>query len=66
MATVKERKAGNRTYYYLVHTIRNGKESLKKEKYLGKKLPENIDELKEPEKAKKLFDSLMKDLNDEN
>ncbi|MFX1426703.1 MAG: hypothetical protein ACFFBE_09645 [Promethearchaeota archaeon] len=27
---------------------------------------ENIDELNEPEKAKKLFNSLMKDLNDEN
>ena len=46
MVTVKERKAGNQTYYYLVHTIRNGKESLKKEKYIGNKLPANIDELK--------------------
>ncbi len=46
MVTIRKRTAGNETYYYLEHSFREGGKVEKKEKYLGKALPENIDELK--------------------
>ncbi|KAF5431029.1 Fic family protein, partial [Candidatus Methanophagaceae archaeon] len=46
MATVKKKLIGRQTYYYLEHTFRYNGKIQKKERYLGKKVPENIDELK--------------------
>jgi len=49
MVNVRKRKIGNAYYYYLEHSIKVGKKVEKKEKYLGKDLPEDI------EKQKRLF-----------
>ncbi|MBU2589903.1 MAG: Fic family protein [Nanoarchaeota archaeon] len=47
MAVIRERKIGNQMFYYIEHSIRQGKKVLKKEKYLGKKLPDDTNKLKE-------------------
>jgi hypothetical protein len=44
MVTIKKKQIGKQTYYYLEHTFRHKGEIWKKERYLGKKLPENIEE----------------------
>lgn len=49
MAVVRRRKIGNSHYYYLEHTFKIGKKVEKKEKYLGKSVPKDI------ERIKKLF-----------
>ena len=46
MVTIKKKVIGNNEYYYIEHTIRQDNKIIKKEKYLGKKLPKNIEELK--------------------
>ncbi len=46
MATVIKKKVGTEEYYYLAHSFREGGKIVKKEKYLGKILPKNIDEIK--------------------
>ena len=46
MATVKKKILKGQTYYYLEHSIRKGKKVEKKELYLGRKIPHNIDEIK--------------------
>ena len=46
MVTVRKREFGRQSYYYLEHTIRKNAKVEKKEKYLGKKLPKNIEKLK--------------------
>lgn len=46
MVTIKKKTKGNRTYYYLEHSIRVKGKVVKKELYLGRKIPENINELK--------------------
>lgn len=46
MATVRKRVVGNQTYYYLEHSLRAGKEVRKKELYLGKTLPHDMEERK--------------------
>src|SRR3989338_10629326 len=46
MTTIRKRKIGNTEFYYLEHSMKvNGKVE-KKEKYLGKQVPKNIDEIK--------------------
>ncbi|MBI2045050.1 Fic family protein [Candidatus Pacearchaeota archaeon] len=40
------KKKGNREYYYLQHSFRKGKKVITKEKYLGMKIPKNVDEIK--------------------
>lgn len=47
MATVKKRILGGRAYYYLEHSVREGKRIRKREKYLGKEVPADIDLVKE-------------------
>ncbi|MCJ7734268.1 MAG: hypothetical protein MUP11_06945, partial [Anaerolineales bacterium] len=47
MPSIRKRTIGNEQYYYLEHSYREGGKVHKIEKYLGKSLPENIDELKE-------------------
>jgi len=45
MVNIVKRKKGNDDYYYLRHNIRRGNKE--KEIYLGKKIPKNIEELKQ-------------------
>ena len=44
MVIVVKRRKGNQSYYYLRHNIRKG--NRQKEIYLGKQIPENIEEIK--------------------
>jgi len=47
MVLLKKKKIKGNTYYYLEHSYRKNKKIEKKEKYLGKIIPKNIDQLKE-------------------
>ena len=40
------KKKGNKQYYYLQHSFRKEKKVVTREKYLGVKIPKNIDEIK--------------------
>lgn len=40
------RKKGNKKYYYLQHSFRKGKKVITKEKYVGLKIPTNIDKIR--------------------
>jgi Fic family protein len=46
MVTIGKKKIGKNTYFVLEHSIREGSRIIKKEKYLGKEVPSNINELK--------------------
>ena len=46
MVNIREKKIGETKYYYLEHSIREGSKVLKKEKYLGKEIPKDIDKIK--------------------
>ncbi|VVB60394.1 Fic/DOC family protein [uncultured archaeon] len=46
MVTVRKKKVGTEEYYYLEHSFREKGKIQKKEKYLGKTLPEDIEETK--------------------
>lgn len=46
MVIIKKKLLKGKIYYYLEHSIRNGKRVQKKEKYLGRKIPSNITEIK--------------------
>jgi len=39
------RKKGDKQYFYLQHSLRKGKKVITKEKYLGTKIPDNINEV---------------------
>lgn len=43
---IRIRLKGKRTYYYLEHSYRKSKKVIKKEKYLGLKIPKNIEKIK--------------------
>ena len=47
MVVIRKKTIGNNTYYYLEHSFREKGKVEKKEKYIGKKLPKNIEELKQ-------------------
>jgi Fic family protein len=46
MVSIKKKRIGKQTYYYIEHAIRHNDKVQKKERYLGKKLPKNIEALK--------------------
>ena len=46
MVLIKKKVRGKQTYFYLEHSIRKGKNVMKKQKYIGKKVPSNIEKLK--------------------
>ena len=46
MVAIRKRIKGERTYYYLEHSYRKGRNVLKKEKYVGDALPTGIELLK--------------------
>jgi len=56
MVNLKKKVVHGHTYYYLEHSIRKGKQVEKKEIYLGKKIPKNIEQLK-----KKFLDDIYKE-----
>jgi len=43
---VLKRKKGNELYYYLQHSFRKEGKIITKEKYLGKSIPKNVEEIK--------------------
>ena len=47
MATIKKRKVGKQEYYYAEHSFKAGKKVKVLSKYVGKKIPHNIEEIKE-------------------
>ena len=58
---IRKRIKGKKKYYYLEHSIRKGNRILKKEKYLGTKIPKDIGKIKE-EFIKELKSDLYKKL----
>src|SRR3989338_4766679 len=46
MVNIREKKTGEQTYYYLEHSLREGSKIVKKEKYLGKEIPKDIEKIK--------------------
>lgn len=46
MVSIKKKTIGNKEYYYLEYASRIGRKIEKKELYLGKAIPENIEEIK--------------------
>lgn len=46
MVTIKTKKIGTKTYYYLEHTFRDGETTKRKEIYLGKEIPKDIETIK--------------------
>lgn len=46
MVAIKKKMVKGKTYYYLEHSMRQGKKVQKKEIYLGKKIPSDIEEIK--------------------
>jgi len=46
MVTIKKKVRKDQTYYYLEHSIRANGRVLKKELYLGKRIPKNVEEIK--------------------
>ena len=55
---IRKRRKGEKNYYYLEHNFRKGKKIIKKEKYLGSEIPENIDKIKDD-----FFKEIQRDLN---
>ncbi|MCL5100881.1 MAG: Fic family protein [Candidatus Marsarchaeota archaeon] len=46
MVTIRKEERNGNTYYYLEHSFRLHGKTLKKEKYLGKAIPKNIEKIK--------------------
>lgn len=72
MVSIKKKVLGNQAYYYLEHTLRIGDKITKKEKYMGKSLPKNLDEAKRmflseiyKEKWYPLFDEIAQNFSKE-
>ncbi|MFW5846766.1 MAG: Fic family protein [Nanoarchaeota archaeon] len=58
-----QRKKGNKEYYYLQHSFRKNNKVVTKEKYLGQKIPKDIEKIKEQllkESKKDLYEKLEK------
>ncbi len=47
MVNIRKRVKGKQKYYYLESSIREGNKVIKKEKYLGKEIPKDIERIKE-------------------
>jgi len=72
MVGITKKQVGNETYYYLGHTYRSNGKVSKTEKYLGKEIPKNIEELKKEfifeiykEKWFNLFDKIKENYKKE-
>ncbi|HXG73652.1 MAG TPA: Fic family protein [Candidatus Nitrosotenuis sp.] len=56
MVALRKKVIKGQTYYYLEHSYRKGKKVLKKELYLGNKIPKNIENIK-----RQLIDDIYKE-----
>ncbi|HEV2193799.1 MAG TPA: Fic family protein [Nitrosopumilaceae archaeon] len=56
MVTIKKKIVKGQTYYYLEHSIREGKKVQKKEVYLGSKIPSDIEQIR-----KNFLDSIYRE-----
>lgn len=72
MVEVKEVKKGKKTYFYLVHSFREGNKVTKKQLYLGDSLPKNLEDEKKKfmrafyqEKYLQAIDKIKKNFNQE-
>jgi Fic family protein len=52
MVNIRERKYGNKSYYYLEHSFRLNGKIVKKERYLGGYIPKDVDKIKKDFLAK--------------
>src|SRR3989344_7203340 len=59
---IVEKKKGKHRYFYLRHSIRENKKVITKDKYLGKEIPKNIEEIKSSF-LKKIRPDINKKLN---
>jgi cell filamentation protein, protein adenylyltransferase len=73
MVNVKKAKKGNVTYYYLQHAIRKGPKVKTKQIYLGRKIPDDLERIKQnflrkiyAEEWYVLFDQIKKRYSKEN
>jgi len=67
MVSIAKKQIGNQTYYYIEHSFREGSKVKKIEKYLGKEIPKNIEEIKKgfvfqiyKERWFRIFDKIKK------
>ncbi len=72
MVTIKKRRIGGRTYYYLEHSVRRERRVEKREKYLGRSMPKNMQTVKAEflhniyrEKWFDVFDRIKKNYSEE-
>ena len=72
MVKILKKKSGNQVYYYLDHSFREGGKVQKKQKYLGKEIPKDIEKLQKEfvseiyrEKWIKNIDKIKKNFNQE-
>jgi len=63
MVNIKKQIKGNQTYYYLEHSLREGKKVQKKQKYLGKELPKNLEDIKKEFISELYKDKWLKDID---
>lgn len=63
MVEIKEIKKGTKKYYYLVHSIREGKKISKKQVYLGDSIPKDIEDIKKKFIQDFYKDKFLKDLD---
>ncbi len=73
MVYVKKRLIGKQTYYYIEHSLKKDGRVIKKEKYLGKKIPRNIEKMKKDflfeiyeEKWYPILDEIKRNFSKEN
>ena len=72
MVTIKKRRIGGRIYYYLEHSVRRERRVEKREKYLGRSMPKNMQTVKAEflyniyrEKWFDVFDRIKKNYSEE-
>ncbi len=68
MVRIQKKIQNNKVYYYLEHAMRENDKVRKKTKYLGKKIPENIESLKKiflAEIYREKWHAILNDIRDE-
>ena len=63
MVELKELNKGNKKYFYLVHSYRDGKTVKKKQLYLGNIVPKNIEEQKKNFMREFYFEKFLKNID---
>ncbi|MBU4070260.1 MAG: Fic family protein [Nanoarchaeota archaeon] len=63
MVEIKKRHVGNKDYYYIEHSFREKGKIQKKQKYLGKELPKNIDKIKKEFISELYYKKWLTDIN---